>query len=104
MAIPCEKSGTIDHIEKLATDNAARLHAGDVTLNSIDLTLKEMKQVQADTSQKMTNLHNRMFIDNGKKSFQSALSNVSVHVKLQWFFIGAIVVSMIGASIKVWFF
>ena len=79
-----------------------RLHLGDITLNSIDMTLKVLKETQ-DKSAEMTNkMYKRMFVDNGKKSFQSSLSNMGVHIRLQWFFIGAIVIAVIGGSIRIW--
>ena len=61
-----------------------------------------MKETQAPIVEKLDDLHRRMFVDNGKKSFQSSLSNVGVHIRLQWFFIGGIVLALISAAVKMW--
>jgi len=95
MPTPCEQKDAIDKI-------TARLHLGDVTLSKISLTLTAIKEAQIPISEQVHSLHNRMFIDNGKKSFQSSLSNIGVHIRLQWFFIGAIVIAVVGGSVKIW--
>lgn len=84
------------------TQIEARLHLGDLTLNNIDLTLKTMADAHDKSADATTKMYNRMFIDNGRKSFQSVLSNTGVHIRLQWFFIGAIVIAVISGSIKIW--
>ena len=52
--------------------------------------------------EKMEEMNTRMFVDNGRKSFQSSLGNMGVHIRLQWFFIGGIVLTIIGGAIRLW--
>jgi len=66
------------------------------------LTIKSaVIEALAPLDEKISKIHERMFVDNGRKSVQTSLSNLNTHVKVQWGFLSAIIVSIIGAAIWV---
>jgi len=88
---------------KMAEDKNCLLGGTDSVRSECLLAMKAViEDALEPIGKKQDKLHQRMFIDNGKKSFQSSLSNMGVHIRLQWFFIGALVLGVIGGAIKVW--
>jgi hypothetical protein len=43
-------------------------------------------------------MQKRMFVDNGKKSIQSSLSDLSSHIKFQWFVLGVLITGVFGVA------
>jgi len=101
---PGEQKETIEKLSAAVVEMGGRLHIGDITLREINLALAALKEGQTDAAVQTQKMYNRMFIDNGKKSFQSVMSNNAVHIRLQWFFIGGMSLTVICGAIKmIWF-
>jgi len=86
----CEQKETIQQINN-------RLHLGDMTLRDIKYSLESLKESIDSIQERSTQTYNRMFIDNGKKSFQSIIEKQSTHMGLQWFLLGAIIMAAFGS-------
>lgn len=52
-------------------------------------------------NEKLDKIHDRMFVDNGKKSIQSMLESHHTQLRFQWIVLTAIVVAIIGSAITV---
>ena len=99
----CSEKEKIANLHRLVISNEGRLHAGDILLAGINTALIDINSAQTVSKKQQDEIYRRMFVDNGKKSIQSTLSNTGVHIRLQWFFIGAIMLAIIGGTIKLWF-
>jgi len=49
---------------------------------------------------KLDEIHNRLFVDNGRKSYQSRLGRVETFVKVHLWFYGIMVVAVVGAIVR----
>lgn len=54
----------------------------------------------APLAQKVDKIYNRMYIDNGKPCIQSVLESHKNQIKIQWYVLGALLVSIVCASAK----
>ena len=110
---PCEQTEVIKEIKGIVQEHRDRLTLGDNTLSNISNTLTRMEKNQAAFQEDVKKnqeefkkahheMHKRMFVDNGRKSFQTSLSSLALHAKIQWSFVGAIIVSILGMAIRLW--
>lgn len=66
------------------------------------LTIKEaVIEANKPLTDKVEAFHNRMFIDNGRKSFQTNQNSLMVKVNIQWGLLIVIFMSVIGMWFKV---
>jgi len=49
---------------------------------------------------KIDDIHNRLFVDNGRKSYQTRLGRVETFVKVHLWFYGIMVVAVVGAIVR----
>ena len=94
----------LDSLRQVAEGNSGRLHLGDITLVEIKQAIETLDGNMQKDSELTTKIYNRMFIDNGKKSFQSVLATTSTHIRIQWFILGAIIVAAVVSAMKHLFF
>jgi hypothetical protein len=64
-------------------------------INAVRVAIaEELKPIKESYNE----MHKRMFVDNGKKSIQSSLSDLSGHIKFQWFLLGILLTGLIGVA------
>lgn len=96
----CEQRELIEQMKACVDRHNERLHSGDLLMQEIHIKLNSISEQTKQSSDSLKQMHSRMFVDNGKKSFQSSLARMGVQINLQWFILGAFIVASVSAVIK----
>jgi chromosome condensin MukBEF MukE localization factor len=90
----CNQDSRIKRILADNEEQEKRLHEGDLKIQALETTLNENNEL-------LTRIHNRMFIDNGKESYQTTMTKLSERQILIGKVLCFIVISLAGIAFAI---